>query len=488
MLKYGISVIYILPSPGIIKIWILKKSILMVPDATNTAGLKSDIEGNLILPGDDSYDEVRKIWNGMFDKKPGIIVQCKNSGDVSKSVNYARENDLLLAIKGGGHNSAGTASCDNGMMIDLSLMQSVSVDPVRKTAKAEGGCLLGSVDQATQEHGLAVSSGIISHTGVGGLTLGGGMGWISRKHGFSVDNLLSAEVVTANGEIVHASKDENPDLFWAIRGGGGNFGIVTTFEYQCAEIGTELYSGPIVKQFEDAKEYIKFHREYVRTMPDEMTIWMVVRHAPPLPFLPEEVHGKLVVLVPFVYLGDPEKGKELTQPIRDFGVTLGDGSGMIPWLGWQSAFDGLVDHGARNYWKSHHMKGLSDECIDVVLDYAAKMPSSECEVFIPHMEGAPSRIAEDETAFSFRKTPFVLNIHTRWREAGDDDKCMKWARDFFDETKPFSHGVYVNFISDEGENRTREAYTEGVWNKLVKAKKNWDPENLFRVNQNIKPS
>jgi len=460
----------------------------MIPNIENTSELKSALSGNLILPGDGAYDEARKIWNGMFDKRPGLIIQCKNSGDVSRSVKFAKKNELLIAVKGGGHNSAGTASCDGGIMIDLSLMQNVEVNPDNKTAKAEGGCLLGAVDKATQEHGLAVSSGIISHTGVGGLTLGGGMGWISRKHGFSVDNLLSAEVVTAEGDIIQASKDQNPDLFWGLRGGGGNFGIVTNFEYQCAEIGTELYSGPVIKRFEDATEYIKFHREYVRTMPDEMTIWMVIRHAPPFPFLKEEYHGKIVVLIPCVYLGDPEKGKELMQPIRDFGETIGDGTGMIPWVGWQSAFDGLVDHGARNYWKSHHMKNLSDDCIDVITDYAAKMPTDECEVFIPHMEGAPSRVGSDETAFSFRSTPFVMNIHTRWREESDDKKCMKWAREFFADTKPYSHGVYVNFISDEGENRTKEAYTPEVWEKLVKVKTDWDPNNLFRVNQNIKPN
>ncbi len=460
----------------------------MIPNAENTTGLNSAILGNVILPGEDSYDEAREIWNGMFDKKPGVIVQCKNISDIAKAVNFARENTLLLAVKGGGHNSAGTASCDDGMMIDLSLMQNVDVDPSSKIAKAEGGCLLGEVDKATQEHGLAVSSGIISHTGLGGLTLGGGFGWISRKHGFSVDNLLSAELVTAKGEIVHASKDENPDLFWAIRGGGGNFGIVSSFEFKCADIGTEVYSGPVVKRFEDVAEYIKFHREYVRKMPDEMSIWMVVRHAPPLPFIPEEYHGKMVVLIPFVYLGDAEKGKELMQPIRDFGETIGDGSGMYPWVGWQSAFDGLVDHGARNYWKSHHMKGLSDECIDVIVKYASIMPSDECEVFIPHMEGVPSRVKANETAFSHRSTPFVLNIHTRWRDSSDDEKSIEWARGFSDETKPFSQGVYVNFISEESESRAKEAYTPEVWNRLVKVKTEWDPENLFRVNQNIKPN
>jgi len=372
-------------------------------------------------------------------------------------------------------------------MIDLSLMQEVDVDTNSSTVKVQGGCLLGKVDEATQRHGLAVSAGIISHTGAGGLTLGGGFGWISRKYGLTVDNLISAEIVTADGNIVRASSTENSDLFWGIRGGGGNFGIVTTFEFKAANIGTEVLSGPVVKKFEDLKEYMQFHREFVRTMPDEMTIWMVVRHAPPLPFLPEDVHGKLVVLVPFVWLGDPEEGNKLIQPIRDFKETLGDGSGMHPWTGWQSAFDGLVEHGARNYWKSHHLKGLADECIDVIREYSLNLPSKECEVFIPHMEGAPSRVPADETAFPHRNTPFVLNIHTRWQNAVDDEECINWARDFHSSTQAFSQGVYVNFLSEEGSDRVKEAYTKQVWEKLVEVKRKWDPENLFRMNQNISP-
>ncbi|HSG67239.1 MAG TPA: FAD-binding oxidoreductase [Bacteroidales bacterium] len=453
-----------------------------------TKQLRSSLKGNLLLPEDPAYEEARKIWNGMFDKRPALIVQCKETGDVVKAVKYAGMNNMALSVKGGGHNSAGTASVDGGMMVDLSLMQEVEVNAGKKTASVQGGCLLGTVDSATQKFGLAVSSGIISHTGVGGLTLGGGMGWISRKHGFSVDNLISAEVVTAKGNIVRASEIENPDLFWGLRGGGGNFGIVTKFEFQCADIGTEVYSGPVVKRFEDVHEYIKFHREYVRTMPDEMTIWLVIRHAPPLPFLSEEVHGKMVVLVPFVYLGDPEKGRELMQPIRDFGETLGDGSAMHPWVGWQSAFDGLVDHGARNYWKSHHIRELSDECIDTIVDFAAKMPTGECEVFIPHMEGAPGRVNPGETAYSLRESPFVLNIHTRWRDAADDERCREWARNFFESTKPYSQGVYVNFISDEDYDRTKEAYTPDAWQKLVNVKKTWDAGNFFRINQNIRPN
>ncbi len=356
------------------------------------AGLRAQLEGPVLLPGDSAYEKSRTIWNGMFDKRPAIIAKCLTARDVSNSVKYALAHELLIAVKGGGHNSAGNAVCDDGMTIDLSLMHKVDVDPESGTARVEGGCLLSAVDKASQEYGMAVPSGIVSHTGVGGLTLGGGFGWISRKYGLTVDNLLSVEMVTANGKIVRASESENPDLFWAVRGGGGNFGIVTTFEFRTAHIGTEVYSGPIVKRFEDLKSYIQFHREFVRSMPDEMTIWMVVRHAPPLPFIDEAYHGELVILIPFAWLGDPAEGEKLIQPIRDHGETIGDASGMKPWIVWQSAFDGLVEHGARNYWKSHHLTDLSDGCIDQIHTFAKSMPSAESEIFIPHMEGAPSRL------------------------------------------------------------------------------------------------
>ncbi len=450
--------------------------------------LRGNFRGKILLPEDHGYDTARQIWNGMFDRKPSIIARCVGTSDVIHAVNFARNQNLLVAVKGGGHNSAGTAVCDGGIMIDLSLMRRVTVDKQARTARVDGGALLGDVDYETQLHGLAVSAGIVSHTGVGGLTLGGGFGWISRKYGLSVDNLISAEVVTADGSLVTASAVENPDLFWGIRGGGGNFGIVTSLEFRCADIGTEIYSGLIVKRFEDAREYIRFHREYVRTLPDEMTVWMVIRHAPPLPFLPSEVHGKMMVAVPFVWLGDQARGEELINPIREITESLGEGIGMNPWVGWQSGFDGLVGHGARNYWKSHHLKGLSDECIEEIIRFANQLPSDECEVFIPHMEGAPSRIAKDETAFSHRNTPFVLNIHTRWQDASDDEKCIAWSKDFHSATNGFAQGVYVNFLSEEGETRVKDAYTREVWDRLVEVKNKYDPNNLFRVNQNIKPS
>ena len=284
-----------------------------------------------------------------------------------------------------------------------------------------------------------------------------------------------------------ASPEQHPDLYWGIRGGGGNFGIVTSFQFRCVDIGTAVYSGLIVKKFENTKQYIQFHRDYVRSLPDGMTVWMVVRTAPPLPFLPKEVHGQMVVIVPFVWLGGEADGEKLINPIRETTPSCGEAFGMTPWTAWQSAFDGLVTHGARNYWKSHHLMELSDACIDQIIKFAGILPTDECEVFIPHMEGAPSRVAENATAYAHRETPFVLNIHTRWRAASDDERCLAWARDFHSATEPFARGVYVNFLSEEGENRVKAAYTPEVWKRLVQVKKKYDPTNLFRMNQNIKP-
>lgn len=450
--------------------------------------LRSCFRGVVLSSEDHGYENARKVWNGMFDKRPAVIARCVSTGDVIEAVNFARTNNLLVAVKGGGHNSAGKATCDDGIIIDLSLMRRVNVDKKSKTVRVDGGALLGDVDNETQLHGMAVSAGIVSHTGVGGLTLGGGFGWISRKYGLSIDNLISVELVTADGQLLTASSVENSDLFWGTCGGGGNFGIVTSFTFRCAEIGEEVFAGIIVKKFEDAQHYIEFHKDVVRKMPDEMTVWMVIRKAPPLPFLPENVHGKLVVLVPFVWLGDPAEGEELLKPIREVTPSHGEHLGRMPWVEWQSGFDALVNHGARNYWKSHHLKDLSSECIEQILTYARSLPTEECEIFVPHMEGAPSRVAPGETAFAHRYTPFVLNIHTRWQDAADDERCISWAQEFHEATKSFSQGVYVNFLSDEGEERVKEAYTDEVWEKLVHLKDKFDPTNMFRLNQNIKPS
>ncbi|MFC2084191.1 FAD-binding oxidoreductase [Bacteroidota bacterium] len=449
---------------------------------------KNQLSGKLLLEADSDYDEARKIWNGMIDRKPALIVRATEESDIVNSVNFARDNNILLSVKGGGHNIAGNAVCEGGLMLDLSLRNSVEVNETDKTVVVESGCLLGDVDKETQKHGLAVSAGIVSHTGVAGLTLGGGFGWISRKYGMTIDNLISADIITADGATVTTSKDQNQDLFWGIRGGGGNFGVVSSFKFKGAEIGKEVFCGLIVFPYSVAKEYIQFHRDYVRTLPEDMTVWMVLRKAPPLPFLPESVHGELVVAVPFVFLGDQEKGEKLINPIREFAEIHGEHVGMQPFDQWQVTFDGLVSHGARNYWKSHSLKGLPDDCIDKVVEYVNKLPSPHCEVFIAHLEGAQSRVPESETAYAFRKSPFVINMHTRWDDESDDEKCIQWARNFFESTKQYADGVYVNFVSDSNEKRIKEAYSPESWDRLVVLKDKYDPNNLFRMNQNIKPS
>lgn len=445
----------------------------------------SQFRGKLILKQHPEYDEVRKLWNGIFDKKPKLIAQCLNTNDVVQVINFARQNNLLLAIRGGGHNVAGTGSCDEGVVLDLSLMNKVRVSEQEKMVIAQGGCLISDLDRATQQYGLAVPTGIVSHTGIGGLTLGGGFGWTSRKFGLTIDNLVSVELVTADGKIVRASQMENADLFWAIRGGGGNFGVVTEFKFECANVGTDIYSGVIVKPFEDLKQYLKFHRDYVRKMPDEMTIWLVIRQAPPVPFISENMHGRMVVLIPFVYLDNPLDGDKLIQPIRDFGKTIGDGSGIHSYVNWQSAFDGLNSHGARNYWKSHYLKDIDDHCIDQIANYGSSLPSADTEIFIGHLEGAPSRKDPMGTAYSHRYNPFVLNIHTRWQNLSEDQHCLNWVHSFHKDTLAHSQGVYVNFLSNEGRHRVKDAYLPETWNRLLIAKRKWDPENLFRVNQNI---
>ncbi|MEN7548847.1 FAD-binding oxidoreductase [Rapidithrix thailandica] len=456
-------------------------------DEAALENLRSQIQGELLLPEDINYEKVRQLWNGMIDRRPALIVRCIGTYDVVQAVNFARENNLPVAVKSGGHNVAGNAACNGGVMVDLSVMRSVYVDKKNKTVRADGGCLLSDVDHATQIYGLAVPSGIVSHTGIGGITLGGGFGWISRKHGFSIDNLLSVVMVTADGQVRHVSKDEHTDLFWGIRGGGGNFGIVTSFKFQCVDIGTEVYSGLLVTPFAQAEPYLRFYRDYARQLPDEMSAWIVLRNAPPLPFLPADIHGKLVVVTAFAYLGKAQKGEDLLKPLRDFCSPHGEMLAMHPWTAWQSAFDGLNAHGMRNYWKSHHLKDLSDECIAQILHFARHFPTPHCEVFIPHMEGKPSTVPSESTAFAHRSTPFLMNVHTRWDAAHDDQKCIQWARDFYEKTKPFAKGVYVNFLSEEGEERVKDAYTESTWKRLVQLKKQYDPQNIFRFNQNIHP-
>ncbi len=449
---------------------------------------RSGLGGETLTPEDAAYEEVREIWNAMIDSRPALVARCRDADDVVHSVNFARANDLLVSVRGAGHNIAGNSLTDGGLLIDLSQMTAVDVDEATKTARVEPGATLGQVDAATQAFGLATPTGINSTTGIAGLTLGGGFGWLSRSYGLTIDNLLSADVVTAGGDLVTTSESNHPELFWGIRGGGGNFGIVTSFHYQLHEVGPELLSGLIVHDAGDALAVLEFYREFAAQAPDELTIWVVMRKAPPLPFLDEAVHGTDVVVLALLYNGDMADGEEVIAPLRALGNPVGEHIGPNPYVGWQQAFDPLLTPGARNYWKSHNFGDLSDETIAVLLRYAGDLPSDFSEIFIAQVGGATSRVSGDATAYVGRDAAFVLNVHTRWEEAADDDRCVAWAREFFDATLPEAiDGAYVNFMTAEESGRVEAAYGAN-YERLVAVKGEYDPNNMFRLNQNIVPS
>lgn len=455
--------------------------------ADDIAALDASLAGECLTPGTDGYEEARTIWNAMIDKRPDLVVRCKSAADVMKAMRFARANALLIAVRAGGHNIAGKAVCDGGLLVDLSNMRSVRVDRASRTAWVEPGATLADFDRETQAYGLTTPVGINSTTGIAGLTLGGGFGWTSRKFGMTVDNLVAADVVTADGNMVRASAQENPDLFWALRGGGGNFGIVTGFEYRLHALGPEVMSGLVVHPFADAPQVLRQYREIVASAPDEMTAWVVLRKAPPLPFLPQEWHGKEVMVLAACYAGPMADGEKALAALRKIGKPIVDVISPHPFAGWQQAFDPLLTPGARNYWKSHDFKALPNELIDTLVDHVGRLPSPECEVFIGNLGGAMGRVAPDATAYAGRGANFVMNVHTRWQDKSEDAKCIAWARDLFAATKPHAMGtVYVNFLSDEGENL--EATYGPNYDRLAKIKAKYDPDNVFRVNQNIAPT
>ena len=448
---------------------------------------RAHFQGPVLLPGDADYDEVRQIWNAMIDRRPALIARCTSPEDVVQAVRFAREHDLLVSIRGGGHNIAGNAVCDDGLMIDLSLMKGIRVDAGARRVNVEPGCTLGDLDAATQAHGLATPTGINSTTGVAGLTLGGGFGWLSRKFGMTIDNLLSADVVTADGRQIRAGETENADLFWGLRGGGGNFGIVTNFEFRLHPVGPDVLSGLIVFPYDQARAVLTQFARFTEAMPEDLNVWMVTRKAPPLPFLPETVHGKEVVVLALCYTGDPAEGEKLIAPLRGFGTPYGEHVGVQPYAAWQQAFDPLLTPGARNYWKSHNFSTLSDGAIDSIIKYAGMLPSPHCEIFIGTLGGQTSRVAPEAMAYSCRDANYALNVHARWETAAEDEGCIGWARAFFDESKPFaSGGAYINFLTQDEADRVSFAYGT-TYNRLVELKKKYDPTNFFRMNQNISP-
>ncbi|HXI02698.1 MAG TPA: FAD-binding oxidoreductase [Candidatus Saccharimonadales bacterium] len=457
-------------------------------DATKIDGLRKTFSGKLIQPGDGEYDEARTIWNAMIDKHPALIARCAGTQDVAKALNFVRDNGIRFSVRGAGHHIAGNSLCDDGVVIDLSQMRAVKVDTAAKRATAEGGATLGDFDGATLAHGLATPVGINSTTGIAGLTLGGGFGWLSRKYGMTIDNLESAEVVTAKGEVLRTSASENPDLFWAIRGGGGNFGIVTRFTYRLHPVGPDLLSGLIVYPFAEAKQVLQQYREFVAKAPEELSVWTVLRKAPPLPFLPAEVHGKEVVVLALAYAGDPKKGEEVIAPLHKFGKPVGAHTGVQPFAAWQKAFDPLLTPGARNYWKTHNFHKMDDGLLDVVVKYVGTLPSPHCEIFFASIGGATKRPAPDATAYAHRDANFVMNVHGRWETAAEDEHCTRWCRDYFKASAPFaSAGAYVNFMTSEETDRVRSAYGPN-YERLARIKNTYDPDNLFRVNFNIQPA
>ena len=456
--------------------------------ATRIEALKGNFRGQVILPDDDLYESARKVWNATIDKHPALIARCATTSDVVGAVNFAKDNGLVLAVRGGGHNIAGSALCDDGIVIDLSQMKAANVDAASLRGTIEGGATLADFDAATQAHGLAIPLGINSTTGVAGLTLGGGFGWLSRKYGMTIDNLESAEVVTAAGEVVRASATENTDLFWALRGGSGNFGVVTRFEFRLHPVGPNVLSGLIVYPLSEAKAVLQQYRDFMTKAPDELSVWAVLRQAPPLPFLPEAVHGKEIIALALIYTGDPKLGEPLVEPLRKFGTPLGEHVGVQPYTAWQQAFDPLLIPGARNYWKSHNFSVLDDGLFDVVIEYAKKLPSPQCEIFFGAIGGATTRPAPDSAAYAHRDALFVMNVHGRWTDKADDERCIRWARDYFKASAPFaSGGVYVNFLTADEGDRVKAAYGQN-YDRLAQIKRKYDPTNLFSMNQNIQPA
>ena len=448
--------------------------------------------GDVIVADHHDYDAARAVWNGVVDRRPRLIARCSGTADVAAAVRFARDRDLEIAVRGGGHNVAGTAVCDGGIVIDLSAMRAVSVDPVERTALVLGGALWGDVDHETQAHGLATTGGIVSHTGVGGLSLGGGIGWLMRKHGLTVDNLLQAEVVTAEGEIVEASASDHPDLFWALRGGGGNFGIVSSFRFALHPVGPTVTAGPVFWAAEDTADILRFYREFVTDAPDELGNVVRLGTIPPLPPVDEDLHFRPAIAVASCYAGPVEDGERAVRALRQFGTPLVDLVGPTLYVDHQSSIDDTVPHGWRYYWKATNLTGLSNEVIDLVAAhaYGATSPRSYAAMF--HMGGAIPRAPRDATAYPGRDVEHNIVIDAAWLPDQDDTLRASetaWARAFLDALQPHRAGVYVNFLdSDDDTSRVREAYGDDTYQRLAEVKAKYDPDNVFHNNKNIQPS
>jgi FAD/FMN-containing dehydrogenase len=449
-------------------------------------GLQTTLRGELIQRGDETYDALRVVYNSMIDRRPRLIARCVNAADVITAVNFAREHELALSVRGGGHNVAGFAVCDDGLVIDLSLMKGVRVDPQQRTARAEGGCTWGDFDHATHAFGLATPSGIISTTGIGGLTLGGGFGHLARRYGLSCDNLISADVVTANGSFLTASAEENRDLFWALRGGGGNFGVVTSFEFRLHPVSTVL-GGPVFYPIDKSEDVLRFYRDYMAEAPEDMSAFFGFHLAPPAPFIPKHLHLVPVCAIVACYTGELERGEEIIKPLREFGPPAIDLLGPMPYPALNSLFDALLPAGLQHYWKADFVSELSDEAIAVHVEYGPKVPTVPSGMHIYPLNGAIHRVEKDETAFSYRDAGFVHAMIAVDEGPEHMPEYISWVQEYWSALRPFSAGgSYVNFLMDEGEDRIKATYRDN-YERLVEIKRKYDPTNLFHMNQNINP-
>src|SRR6266540_4480570 len=450
--------------------------------------LAASFRGPLVRPSDPTYDWDRNIWNGSIDRHPALIARCAGVADVMAAVRFARRTGLRVAVRGGGHSFPGQSTCDGGIVIDLSPMRGIRVDPEARVARAQAGVLLGELDHETQAFGLAVPAGIVTHTGLAGLTLGGGIGWLMRKHGLTIDQLLAVDMVTAEGEFVRASERENPDLLWGVRGGGGNFGIVTEFEFRLNPVGPIVLAGPIFWPMEESASVLRFYRDWLADVPDQLTTIVVHRMMPPLPVIPPELHGLPVVSVICCYAGPVEEGEKVVRPMKEFGSPVLDLCVPKPFLVHQSMFDPSFPPGWWYYFRSADLAELSDEVIDIIAERAPQMTSRLTAFPIFHVGGAIARIGEDETAFNGRGAGHTININatTATREGFEEER--EWSRNFWTALQPHHTSVYVNFLMEEGEERVRQAYGAERYERLKALKRRYDPDNFFRLNQNIPPN
>jgi len=455
--------------------------------ASAVRDLRASLRGELVLPEDDGYDQHRRVWNGSIDRRPRLIARCAGADDVGCAVRFARERGLRVDVRSGGHSFPGLSVCDDGMVIDLSHMKGIRVDPSARTARAQAGVLIGELDQQTQPYGLAVPAGIVSHTGLAGLTLGGGIGWVMRRYGLTIDQLLAVDVVTADGESVHASENENSDLFWGVRGGGGNFGVVTDFEFRLQPVGPEVMAGPVVWHMADAPQVLRFYRDWVADCPDELMTIVTQRRAPALPTTPADLVGKPVIAVVACYAGPVEEGRRVLQGLKRFGSPVLDQCEPTTFLAHQQLLDPSFRHGWWYYVRSCDVAELTDDVIDLVSDYGSRITSPVSSLALWQLGGAVGRVGEAETAFSGRDAGFTFNINGNSETAAGFAEQRQWARDYWSALGPYHTSVYVNFLMEEGEERIRQAYGEVKYDRLKALKRKYDPTNFFRLNQNIPP-